>query len=81
MDLHYSVIFCSSFDFEFFMLPKTMSYDFLKTCQLIQTYKIDLRLVLYSKILKTFTWHVGVKGRFLPEQLRIDNYIIFLCIF
>ena len=30
MDLHYSVIFCSSFDFEFFMLPNAMSYDFLK---------------------------------------------------
>ena len=29
------------------------------------------------KILKTFTLHVSVKRRFLPEQLQNDNYIIF----
>lgn len=78
--LHYSVIFLLIIWFWIFVLKLWVMIS-SKTCQLIQTYKIDLRLILHSKILKTFTWHVGVKRRFLPEPLRIDNSIIFLFIF
>jgi len=77
MGLHYSIISCKNLvvNFEFLWVLITS-----KMCQWIQTFK-RLRLIFHSKILKTFTWHVSVKRRFLPEQLQNDNYIIFLFIF